>query len=57
MSWKPVEVIALGDDTARVTSGLQPGEQIVALGAHLLHDGEAIRVIEQRDASVAGSQP
>ncbi|MBT9183793.1 efflux RND transporter periplasmic adaptor subunit [Pectobacterium punjabense] len=57
VSWKPVEVIALGDDTARVTSGLQPGEQIVALGAHLLHDGEVIRVIEQRDASVAGSQP
>ncbi|PKX81493.1 efflux transporter periplasmic adaptor subunit [Pectobacterium peruviense] len=57
VSWHPVQVIGLGDDTARVTSGLQPGEQIVALGAHLLHDGEAIRTVAQGDVSVAGSQP
>ncbi|AOR59422.1 efflux RND transporter periplasmic adaptor subunit [Pectobacterium parmentieri] len=57
VSWRPVQVIGLGDDSARVISSLQPGEQIVALGAHLLHDGEAVRTIAQSDVSVAGSQP
>lgn len=57
VSWQPVQMSGLSDDMARVTGNLKPGEQVVALGAHLLHDGEAVQVIEQRDASVAGSQP
>jgi len=47
----------LGDDAARVTGSLKPGEQVVALGAHLLHEVEAVRMAEQSDARVAGSQP
>jgi RND family efflux transporter MFP subunit len=42
--WRSVDVLALGDDTARVTGRLQPGERVVALGAHLLHEGDAVRV-------------
>ncbi|MEI7193298.1 efflux RND transporter periplasmic adaptor subunit [Pectobacterium brasiliense] len=57
VSWQPVQMSDLSDDRAKVTGNLKPGEQVVALGTHLLHDGEAVRVIEQRDASVAGSQP
>ncbi|MBA0195291.1 efflux RND transporter periplasmic adaptor subunit [Pectobacterium brasiliense] len=57
VSWQPVQMSDLSDDRAKVTGSLKPGEQVVALGTHLLHDGEAVRVIEQRDASVAGSQP
>jgi len=30
---------------------------VAALGAHLQHDAEAVRMAEQSDASVAGSQP
>lgn len=56
VSWRPVSVVRLGDDAASVTGSLQPGEQVVALGAHLLHEGEAVR-IAQNDASMAGSQP
>ncbi|VAP38262.1 Co/Zn/Cd efflux system membrane fusion protein [Klebsiella pneumoniae] len=56
VSWRSVQVLGLGDDAARVTGSLKPGEQVVALGAHLLHDGEAVRT-EQRDVGVAGSQP
>lgn len=56
VSWRPVSVVGLGDDAASVTGSLQPGEQVVALGAHLLHEGEAVR-IAQNDASMAGSQP
>jgi RND family efflux transporter MFP subunit len=41
--WRPVAVQALGDDTVRVTAALQAGEQVVALGAHLLHEGDTVR--------------
>lgn len=56
VSWRPVQVLGLGDDVAQVSGNLQAGELVVALGAHLLHDGEAVRTA-QGDASVAGSQP
>ncbi len=32
-------------------AGLQPGEQIVALGAHLLSDGQHVRVADEKVAS------
>jgi hypothetical protein len=32
------------DDTARVTGELKPGDRVVALGAHLLHEGETVRL-------------
>ncbi|HCR60192.1 MAG TPA: efflux RND transporter periplasmic adaptor subunit, partial [Raoultella sp.] len=56
VSWRPVQVLGLGDDVAQVSGNLQAGELVVALGAHLLHNGEAVRTA-QGDASVAGSQP
>lgn len=39
----PVKVRMIGTETASVT-GIAPGAQIVALGAHLLTDGAAIRI-------------
>ncbi|WP_145547248.1 efflux RND transporter periplasmic adaptor subunit [Yersinia intermedia] len=57
VSWQPVKVLSLGDDAARVTGGVKPGEKIVALGAHLLHEGEVVRLAEQHDAALAGSKP
>jgi multidrug efflux pump subunit AcrA (membrane-fusion protein) len=55
VSWRSVQVLGLADDAAKITGSLRPGEQVVALGAHLLHDGEAVRM-EQSDTRVAGSQ-
>lgn len=52
VSWRPVQVLGLGDDAASVTGSLRPGEQVVALGAHLLHDGEAVRIAEQSSARI-----
>ena len=52
-----VNVLSVSDDAAQVTGGVKPGEKIVALGAHLLHDGEAVRLAEQRGTAQAGSQP
>ncbi|MFJ2464404.1 efflux RND transporter periplasmic adaptor subunit [Pseudomonas sp. NPDC087615] len=57
VTWRPVQVLGLSDDSARVTGNLNVGEQIVALGAHLLRDGEAVRVPQQDHANVAGSRP
>jgi RND family efflux transporter MFP subunit len=42
--WVPVSVAALGDETATVTAGLAPGQRFVALGAHVLHEGQPVVV-------------
>jgi len=42
VSWRPVRLASLGEETAAVAAGLQPGERFVALGAHMLHQGEAV---------------
>ena len=57
VSWRPVQVLGLSDDVAQVAGDLKVGEQIVALGAHLLHEGEAVRVSQQEHANAAGSRP
>ena len=44
VSWRPVRLAAVGEETAIVDAGLQPGERFVALGAHMLHQGEAVRI-------------
>lgn len=48
VAWRPVNVLGLSDDTARIESAvgnLKIGEQVVALGAQLLHNGEEIRPV------------
>lgn len=57
VSWRPVQVIGIGDDAARVSGKLNAGEQVVALGAHLLRDGQEVRLAQVAVTVVAGSQP
>jgi RND family efflux transporter MFP subunit len=57
VSWRPVQVLGLSDDIARVVGHLTSGEEVVALGAHLLHDGESVRTAQQTDNTVAGGRP
>ncbi|HGM5580190.1 TPA: efflux RND transporter periplasmic adaptor subunit [Pseudomonas putida] len=57
LAWRPVRVVNLSDDAARVVGSLEAGEQVVALGAHLLRDGEEVRLARRASAAVAGSQP
>jgi RND family efflux transporter MFP subunit len=47
VSWRPVTVEHLDDDSARVAGELKPGERVVALGAQLLRDGEQVRMAGQ----------
>jgi hypothetical protein len=39
-----VRLAAIGAETATITSGLTGGERFVALGAHMLHQGQRVRV-------------
>ncbi|MET0363204.1 MAG: efflux RND transporter periplasmic adaptor subunit [Sphingobium sp.] len=41
--WRAVRLAGLGEETATITGGLRPGDRFVALGAHLLHEGERVR--------------
>ncbi|WP_075792142.1 efflux RND transporter periplasmic adaptor subunit [Massilia putida] len=43
VTWRLVDVLGIADDTARVRGGLKPGDRVVALGAHLLHEGDKVR--------------
>ena len=49
VSFRTVQVHRLAEESA-VVSGVHAGERVVALGAHLLHQGERVRLAEQRMA-------
>ncbi|WP_115552743.1 efflux RND transporter periplasmic adaptor subunit [Xanthomonas arboricola] len=68
VSWRPVTVLGLDDDHANVAGTLARGERIVALGAHLLREGEQVRIADanaagttattaSKTATAAGAQP
>lgn len=44
VQWRPVRLSAVGAETATISSGLNGGERFVALGAHLLHQGQRVRI-------------
>ncbi|MGH8290322.1 MAG: efflux RND transporter periplasmic adaptor subunit [Steroidobacteraceae bacterium] len=44
VSFRPVRIAQLADETAIVKSGVHLGEPIVALGGHFLYQGEHVRV-------------
>jgi RND family efflux transporter MFP subunit len=44
VSFQLVQVRQLDEELATISGSLRPGQEIVALGVHLLHDGERVRV-------------
>lgn len=44
VAFRTVRIDQIGAETAILSSGVSVGERIVALGAHLLHDGERVRI-------------
>lgn len=50
VSFRPVQLLQLESERA-IVGGLGVGERIVALGGHLLHEGQRVRVAE-RDAAL-----
>jgi RND family efflux transporter MFP subunit len=51
VTWRPVRLGTLGDEVATVTGGLIAGERFVALGAHLLHQGEPVSIARDQVAT------
>ncbi len=47
VTWRPVTVRAISDDAARVEGRIQAGDRVVALGAHLLNEGQQVRVASE----------
>ncbi len=43
VSWRPVTVQRISDDSAQIAGQVRRGEKVVALGAHLLREGQLIR--------------
>ena len=56
VTFRPVTLAGLGHDSASISAGLRAGERIVALGAHLLRDGSAVRGLDTALAA-AGRAP
>lgn len=61
VTWRAVQIAALDEEAASVVDGLEVGDRVVALGAHLLHEGEQVRLPEDKAASAVaahgGAQP
>ena len=56
VAWRAVQISALSDEAASVVGNLKAGDRVVALGAHLLHEGEPVRLGSKdvRDVAVKG---
>jgi multidrug efflux pump subunit AcrA (membrane-fusion protein) len=50
VTWRAVQIGGLSGEAASVVGNLEAGDRVVALGAHLLHEGERVR-LEQSEAA------
>ncbi len=58
VTWRAVHIAGLSGEAASVAGNLEAGDRVVALGAHLLHEGEHVRLIgteAARSAPVNGA--
>jgi hypothetical protein len=44
VTWRAVHIAGLSNEAASVVGDFKPGDRVVALGAHLLHEGEHVRL-------------
>ena len=44
VTWRAVQIARLSDEAASVVGNLKVGDRVVALGAHLLHEGDHVRL-------------
>jgi RND family efflux transporter MFP subunit len=51
VTWRAVHIAGLSDEAASVVGELKAGDRVVALGAHLLHEGERVRLTGSEAAS------
>jgi molybdopterin converting factor small subunit len=48
VKFRSVTVAAIGQEEVVVSSGVQVGEKVVALGAHLLHEGQVVSAAAEK---------
>ena len=51
VAWRPVTIASLDDENAQVVAGLAGGDRFVAMGAHLLHAGDRVRLADEATAA------
>lgn len=54
VKWRPVKIRSLDNEAACVTGDLKAGDRVVALGAHLLREGDLVRVAETNPGPQSG---
>jgi RND family efflux transporter MFP subunit len=60
VTWRAVQIAGLSGEAASVIGNLEAGDRVVALGAHLLHEGEHVRLMESeaaRSVAANGASP
>ncbi len=57
VTWRAVKVQRLDEDGGYITGQLKQGDRIVALGTHLLREGEQVRVTSLAAATTPGVTP
>lgn len=55
VTWRAVQVAGLSGESAAIAGGLAAGDRIVVLGAHLLHEGELVRLVDGSAAAGAAA--
>jgi len=53
--WRPIEPHRIDDETVSVSAGLQEGDRVVSLGAHVLHEGQQVRLAGEKAAAREGA--
>jgi hypothetical protein len=53
VKFRAVTIASIGKEKVVVSSGVQAGEKVVALGAHLLHEGQAVNLPNEEKSSYA----
>ena len=52
-TWRAVQVAGLSSESAAISGGLTAGDRVVVLGAHLLHEGEQVRLADGAPGAAA----
>jgi len=53
VKFRSVTIASIGKEEVVVSGGVQAGEKVVALGAHLLHEGQIVNLPNEEKSSYA----
>lgn len=56
VTWRPVSVQSLSDDVARIEGDFNINDRVIALGAHLLHEGQQVRLTNEHNPVIAENE-